>query len=203
MRMRVVVPLLLLVEACGDPDLGGPTPLATPEEIAAAPTVTLVVANHSAYPLRLPGTSHDAGWFRVDGHPDWFVWKVPDDLSGSSICEDVTVAQTGAQPMDEAVVNAGDEYRFDWKTNVFGPGEVSQDVFGPSHCIHLHPAAPGSYRAQVCAELFSVHCSVKPALADFRTRCVPVTLTIPDADGELAVSFEAEDFPDNGCEADR
>ena len=86
---------------------------------------TLVVANHSAYPLRLPGTSNDAGWFRVDGHPDWFVWEVPAEFSESSICEDVTVAETGARPMDEATVNAGDD-QFDPTNDLasLAPGKI-------------------------------------------------------------------------------
>ena len=204
--------LAVLGAACsGDPEplppasqgTTPPAPLATPDEIAAAPTVTLVVANHSAYSLRLLGTSYDAGWFRVDGHTGWFVWDVPDEFSGSSICEDVTVDQMGELPMDEAMVEPGDEYRFAWKTNVFGAGEVSEGVLGPSHCIHVHPVAKGTYHAHFCASLGTVRCSVQPTLGDFSERCLPATLTISAQDSELAAAFEVEDFPDNTCAADR
>jgi len=211
-HVRVLALVVLLASACSaDPEPQPPSapgtdteaPLATPEEIAAAPTVTLVVANHSAYPLRLPGTWDSAGWFRVNGHAGWFVWDVPDEFSESSICEDVTAAQLGEQPMDEVMLGVGGEYRLAWKTNVFGAGEVDEGLFGPTHCVHVHPVAPGTYQAEVCATLASVHCSVQPTIGDFTQRCVPATLTIPDQDGELAAAFEVADFPDNTCAADR
>lgn len=172
---------------------------ADPADIAAAPSVHIVIKNSSAQTLSLPKVQGaGSGWLRVDEHPSWFVWDVPSGFDSSGICEDVTADQVGQMPTEAATLRPGETFAFSWKTNVFGAGEQRQSALGPFHCIHVAPAPHGPYSANVCANLFNIACQVA---SEFPTRCLPVILDIGPGNTTLDVDLTAEQFPT--CAADR
>lgn len=175
-----------------------------PADIAAAPSVHITIKNSSAQTVRLPMVSGaGSGWLRVDDHPSWFVWTIPPGFDSSGICEDVTADQIGQMPTEAATLGPGETFEFSWKTNVFGAGEERQGALGRFHCIHVAPVPPGTYSAQLCANLFSIACSSPPSASDFPTQCLPVTLQIGSSDTPLHAEFTADHFPSNRCAADR
>jgi hypothetical protein len=171
--------------------------------IAAQPRIAITVSNHSDMTLSLPAvTGSGTGWLRVDGHPDWFFWEVPDTFASSEICEDVTHDQVGDLPTQGATLAPRADFHFSWKTNVYTGGEVRDGALGPIHCVHVSPVAFGEYAGELCAELASVKCSGPPVAADFHNTCQPLRLAVGPHDTEVSVEFSTEQFPSNRCAAD-
>lgn len=166
---------------------------ADPADIAAAPSVHIVIENSSAQTLNLPRVDGaGSGWLRVDEHPSWFVWSVPPGFDSSGICEDVGADQVGEMPTEAATLRPGESFEFSWKTNAFGAGEERHSALGTFHCIHVAPVPHGIYSAHLCANRFSTACK---GASEFPTQCSPVALKIGPGDTTLDVELTAELFP--------